>query len=128
MPHLAIGSPTHIAMAGLANKCVRSAASSLATVLLWTKPLACADRMAASWMFSVQDAAFNTRDLSAYECGTFFEILRTFLRLHFELPMVCDQADIVRSRDHDEFCSGLARSNATRMHLSKASSSTGFCK
>jgi len=79
-------------------------------------------------MFSVQDAAFNTRDLSPYERGTVFEILQTILRPHFELPMVCGQADILRSRDHDEFCSGLARSNAARMHLSKPSSSTGFCK
>jgi hypothetical protein len=46
----------------------------------------------------------------------------------FELPMVCGQADILRSCDHDEFCSGLARSNAARMHLSNRSAPTGFCK
>lgn len=79
-------------------------------------------------VFSVQDTAFNTRDLSAYERGTVFEILRTILRPHFELPMVCGQVDILRSRDHDEFCAGVAQSNAARMHLSKPSSSTGFCK
>ena len=38
-------------------------------------------------MSSAQEATFNTRDLSAYKRGTVFEILRTILRPHFELPM-----------------------------------------
>lgn len=103
LPHLAIGSPTQIAVAGVpqiqagnfleATRRIEAGSQFIGERLIVNKAV-CAGRAYGLFVeaLSIELPAFDPSNLGADQRGAGFEILRAILRPYFELPVVGGQS------------------------------------
>src|SRR5712664_1818806 len=103
LPHLAIGSPTQIAVAGVlkihtgdlleATRRIEAGSKFIGERLVVNKAV-CAGRPDGLFVeaLGIELPALDPRDLGADQCGAVLEILRAICRPDLELSVVCDQS------------------------------------